>query len=94
MLQLLIAIALGTLAVTLLVAYGYYHREKQCLPGEDYDGDTRNTLLGIMVVMHHRPKSYLRHFLRNFEKYMLLWFSLTLCSLIAAFMWFIGFNRH
>lgn len=81
----LLTILAVNLMVTLSVAYYYYHSQKRCLPGEDYDGDCRNTLLGLMVVCHHLPKSYGRHLMRQLSTYFVFFFILCLVELACGF---------
>jgi hypothetical protein len=82
------------LAVTLLVAYYYYRTQLKSLPYEDYDGDTRNTLLGMMVVCHHLPKSYWRHLVRQLHQYFTFYFCLCLIELVATVGFFLFSGRH
>ena len=81
------------LVITLLVAYYYYHSQKRCLPGEDYDGDARNTLLGLMVVCHHLPKSYGRHLIRQLYTYFTFFFCLSLIELAGFVGYFLSVGR-
>lgn len=81
----------ANIAITLLVAC-YYHRDQlQWLPSEDIDGDTRNTLLGMMVVFHDRPCSYARHLMRHVHNYFTFFFCLCLLELAVGI---IGFMVH
>lgn len=81
------------LVITLLVAYYYYRSQLKCRPYEDFDGDTRNTLLGMMVVCHHLPKSYGRHIIRQLHQYFTFYFCLCLVELVGTVVYFMYVGR-
>lgn len=89
----LLYVLLVNIALTLLVAC-YYHRDQLTWrPYEDHDGDTRNTLLGMMVVFHDRPCSYARHLLRHVHNYFTFFFCLCLVELAVTVVGFLAIGR-
>lgn len=73
MLEFILYTALGV--ILSLVAFWFavsvylWRQAKWCMPGEDLDGDTRNTMFGVMLVYHFGGTTWVQHMRYNTTLY-------------------------